>query len=262
VWTQIEDAGPFAGARRYNDAQGDALPDGLRAAPQWRTTAAAAEVINSAAAEALLAAHDAALRRQAEELRAEACEMLRLAVAEQSSSLAAAKAENQVLQGQLAAQQQQQLQQQQQQQQQQQHPQSAVDEAAELRRELCTAHGFLRAAVLDKAYADTPAAELLTLPASALQGVGGKTAVTLESVGITTIGELAAWKTLHAAKQASDAEEGSMPAVGLASVCAVEAKALEALRLKTAEELASWKFASFAEAICRIEQSADMSLRQ
>jgi len=116
--------------------------------------------------------------------------------------------------------------------------------------------------VLDKAYADTPAAELLTLPASALQGVGGKTAVTLESVGITTIGELAAWKTLHAAKQASDAEEGSMPAVGLASVCAVEAKALEALRLKTAEELASWKFASFAEAICRIEQSADMSLRQ
>ena len=86
------------------------------------------------------------------------------------------------------------------------------------------------------------------MPASALQGVGGKTATTLESVGIATVGDLAAWKVVGAARAACAAQDGRTPAVGLAS-CTDEAEALRALRLKTAEDVADWKFAAIAQAL-------------
>jgi hypothetical protein len=88
---------------------------------------------------------------------------------------------------------------------------------------------------------------LLSLPASALQGVGGKTATALEGVGIATVGDLATWKVVGAARAAC-AQDGSAPAVGLAS-CTGEVQTLQALRLKTAEDVAEWKFAVFAEAM-------------
>ena len=101
---------------------------------------------------------------------------------------------------------------------------------------------------MDEAFADTPAAERPSLPASALQGVGGKTAKSLESVGAATVGDLATWRVVGAARAACATQDGSADAVGLAS-CTDEAKALQLLRLKTAADVASWKYASFAQAL-------------
>ena len=249
VYTQIEDAGPCTGARRYNAAN-DAFS--LSSAPVWRsgTVRAAPNAINAAAAQALMEAHSVALQKQAEQLRAEASASLASTMREQQRLLSAAQQEIQTLQQDLEAKRQEL--------QQQIDKHAAVsaapaahdadEEIERLRSQLLNVRGLLRVAVLDKTFTETPMAELLSLPASALQGVGGKTATTLESAGIATVGDLAAWKVVEAARAACAAQGGSTPAVGLAS-CTDEAIALRALRLKTAEDVADWKFAAIAQAL-------------
>ena len=243
---QLEDSGPCTGV--WSEEASGAACD-LGSAPVWRSRASVAaggDTINSAAAEALLAAHDVALQNQAERLRAEASANLAAALQKQQELLAASQQENQLLQQDIEAQRQQ-LQRQADQRVDDKPAAAVGDETESLRNQLATARSILRLAVLDKAFTETPAAELLSLPASALQGVGGKTATALEAVGIATVGDLASWKVVGDARAAC-AQDGSAPAVGLAS-CTVEAQTLQTLRLKTAEDVAEWKFAVFAEAM-------------
>lgn len=241
--TQIDEPWPRTGAWWSNEVN----DCNLDSAPVWRSRASvAADAINSAAAEALLDAHNVALQNQAEMLRAEASAEMAAAMQKQQEMLTAVQQENRLLQQDIAAQQQEL--------QQQANKSNAVDdtpaaavgeEIEQLRNQLASVRRTLRLAVLDKSFTATPAAELLSLPASALQGVGGKTATALEAVGIATLGDLATWKVIGAARAAC-AQDSSAAAVGLAS-CTGEVQALQALRLKTAEDVAEWKFALFAE---------------
>lgn len=243
VFHQIDDAGPFVGTSRTLYNQTPSMDHGiLSVAPVWHSSSVA-DAINEAAGEALLAAHESSLRAQADELCAEASSLLQAATNAQQAALEVALSENRALQEQLAAatadavavpa------------------PQAAEADSAELERlreQLTSAHSFLRTAVLDKAFCDTPATELLALPANTLQGLGGKTVVALESAGISTVGDLAAWQFLAQARTLA-ATEPATPAVGLASVCAVQKKTLGALRIKTVEDAATWKFGENARAL-------------
>ncbi len=109
------------------------------------------------------------------------------------------------------------------------------------------AHALLRSAVLDKAYAETPAASLLSLPADSLQGVGGKTAEALAAIGISTVGELSRWPALAQARAV--VEESPDGAAAELAGCAAEEKALKALRIKTVADAAGWKYGQYALAL-------------
>ena len=101
--------------------------------------------------------------------------------------------------------------------------------------------------LLDKAYAETPAASLLSLPADSLQGVGGKTAEALAAIGISTVGELSRWPALAQARAV--AEESPDGAAAELAGCAAEEKALKALRIKTVADAAGWKYFQYALAL-------------
>ena len=257
VFRTIEEPARTTRSRRFarsgsSAAPADAACD-LSQPPSWRAPAAA-PIADASVAEALLEAHEAALEVQARELEAkawEAAEEFSTVVASKQAELDAAHCSIASLEQRLAK---------------QERdltslraqaaaapapaaaaPDASAAEVQELQAKLASAHALLRSAVLDKAYAETPAASLLSLPADSLQGVGGKTAETLAAIGISTVGELSRWPALAQARAV--AEESPDGAAAELAACAAEEKALKALRIKTVADAASFKYGQYALAL-------------